>query len=120
MRATIGGGSADRAQSGAADQGLRRASGVPGEVPRGLGDLVRGGDRLEAFDEGVPVDTLARSITRAPDRAEAGGRGQLRKQRDEPDAQPSPRRLVGRVPAYVPNGGLGAGVSAAERGSAQG
>jgi hypothetical protein len=33
--------------------------------------------------------------------------------------QLGPRRFVSRVPAYVPNGGLGAGVSATERRSAQ-
>jgi hypothetical protein len=70
----------------------------------GLGDLVRREDRLQAFDEGVPVDALARGVAGDPDRADAAGRCQLRKQRDEPNVQPGPLRLVGRVPADVPRG----------------
>jgi hypothetical protein len=98
----VGTDSADRAQSGAGDPVLRSAARIPGELHHGLGDLLRRDDRLQDLDERLQLDALARSVRPDRLRAEAGGRGQLRKQRDEPDVQPGTLRLVGRVPAEIP------------------
>ena len=103
------------AQSSPAELVLSGGRGIGGELQHRFADLLRGEHRLQAVDERVAVDALARRVARDPDRADAARRGELGQQRDEPDAQPRPLGFVGGVPAQVADGGLGAGVSAAER-----
>ena len=108
-------GPAERTQSSPAELVLSGGRGIGGQLQHGFADLLGGEDGLQAVDERVAVDALARRVARDPDRADAARRGELGQQRDEPDAQPRPLGLVGGVPAQVADGGLGAGVPAAER-----
>jgi hypothetical protein len=67
-------------------------------------------------------DVPARSLGVSGDRgrAEAGRGSELREHRDEPDAEVAALGLFGGVAGHEPDGGLGAGVAAAQRGAAQG
>src|SRR3984957_2910855 len=85
------------------------------EVEDGLPDLLRGQGGPGLGQVGGDVLAVPGRVGRDRGRAEVGGRRQLRQQRDEPDAEAFPHGLGGGVAGEEPDGGLGAGVAAAER-----
>jgi hypothetical protein len=95
--------------------GILVVAGVDDEVDDGLADLLWGERRTEIIQEGGGVHALVARVGGYRGGAKVGRHGQLGEHGGESDAERAAFRLGLGVGGEEPDGGLGAGVAAAER-----
>ena len=92
-----------------------RLAAVARHMDHGLGDLVRGQRLTESVVEDVAIDLLEIGVGVDERFAQPCRWSEFREQRHESDAEPGAAGLGSRVRAHESDGGLRAGVAAAER-----
>jgi predicted enzyme related to lactoylglutathione lyase len=101
--------------SGSEQVGVVIVARAGGQAGDGLTDLLRGERRAELVQVGGEIHAFPDGVGGGGGRAQLGGRGQLRQNRDKPDPERRALGLAGRVGRNEPDGGLGPGVAAAQR-----
>jgi predicted enzyme related to lactoylglutathione lyase len=105
--------------SGSEQVGLVVVARSGGEADDGAAHLLRGERRPHLVQVGAQIHPLLGGIGSGGGRTQLGRRSQLRHDRDEPDPERGTLGLRGRIRRDEPDGGLGPGVSPAQRRTAQ-